>query len=158
MKSRVATASPSKAPADGVKVSIQHSEQSFQGPIPPPVALEGYERVVPGAAERILRMAEQEALHRQALEVEAMRANAGAGQRQLDLAQAQLKAVYASDKLGQWLGFAVSMACLAGGIYLGATGQPWLGGVLVTLPIAGVIRALREQGPRPAKSEDAQSK
>lgn len=36
----------------------------WQGPIPPPAALEHVDRVVPGGAERILKMAEQEQAHR----------------------------------------------------------------------------------------------
>lgn len=48
-------------------VQAQHVEL-HQGPLPPPDVLGGYESVVPGAAERILRMAEQEASHRQNLE------------------------------------------------------------------------------------------
>ena len=47
-------------------VSVEAS--SFEGPIPPPALLEGYERVTPGAADRILSMAERQAAHRQELE------------------------------------------------------------------------------------------
>jgi uncharacterized membrane protein len=32
--------------------------QKFSGPLPPPELLEGYERILPGAADRILKMAE----------------------------------------------------------------------------------------------------
>ena len=42
-------------------VSIQH----ISGPLPSPDALAKYDQVVPGAAERIIKMAEQEAKHRQ---------------------------------------------------------------------------------------------
>lgn len=38
------------------------------GPLPPPDVFAGYEQVCPGAAERILSMAEQQAKHRQDLE------------------------------------------------------------------------------------------
>jgi len=37
----------------------------FSGPIPPPDALAKYDGIVPGAAERILKMAENEAASRQ---------------------------------------------------------------------------------------------
>lgn len=36
----------------------------FSGPLPPPQVLQGYEDTLPGAAERILHMAEQEQKHR----------------------------------------------------------------------------------------------
>jgi len=46
----------------------QHTEVSFSGPLPPPGVLEGYERVLPGSAERIFTMAEKQFEHRLHLE------------------------------------------------------------------------------------------
>lgn len=40
----------------------------FSGPIPPPAIIKGYEEVLPGAADRIITMAETQAQHRQELE------------------------------------------------------------------------------------------
>ena len=40
----------------------------FSGPLPPPSLLRQYDDIVPGAAERIITMAEQQAAHRQRLE------------------------------------------------------------------------------------------
>lgn len=40
----------------------------FSGPLPPPDALQGYENISPGFANRILVMAEQQSVHRQELE------------------------------------------------------------------------------------------
>jgi uncharacterized membrane protein len=45
---------------------IQHS--LHQGPLPRPDDFAAYERVLPGAADRILKMAEKQAGHRQILE------------------------------------------------------------------------------------------
>jgi uncharacterized membrane protein len=42
--------------------------EAFQGPIPPPAVLEAYEALVPGGANRILKMAENQAAHRQEIE------------------------------------------------------------------------------------------
>ena len=44
-----------------VKVSEQHV---YSGPLPEPEALAKYDQIVPGAAERILTMAEKEMQHR----------------------------------------------------------------------------------------------
>lgn len=38
--------------------------QEFSGPVPPPDILEGYEKCLPGSADRILAMAEKEQSHR----------------------------------------------------------------------------------------------
>lgn len=44
--------------------------QRFSGPIPPPAILEQYDRVLPGAAERILSMAEQNMQHEHTIDSE----------------------------------------------------------------------------------------
>ncbi len=41
---------------------------SFSGPLPQPSDLAKYEQIAPGAAERIIKMAEEQAAHRQKLE------------------------------------------------------------------------------------------
>ena len=48
--------------ANSEQIIVSHQ---FYGPIPPPDALEKYDRTLPGAAERILKMAENEAASRQ---------------------------------------------------------------------------------------------
>jgi uncharacterized membrane protein len=52
---------------------IQHTQTVHQGPIPAPESFAQYERVLPGAADRILKMAESQATHRQGLERFAVR-------------------------------------------------------------------------------------
>lgn len=49
-------------------LSVVEAKYAFSGPIPPPEAMERYERVVPGAADRIISMAETEQKHRHAYE------------------------------------------------------------------------------------------
>lgn len=61
-------------PEQMIKVLAEVFEQEFSGPIPPPNIIAGYENVIPGAADRIIQMAERQSLHRQ--EVELMEANA----------------------------------------------------------------------------------
>ena len=43
-------------------------QSAFSGPIPPPSIIKGYEEIMPGAAERIIAMAENQAKHRQDME------------------------------------------------------------------------------------------
>ena len=50
------------------KVQAQHQQVLYSGPIPPPDVLAQYNNVVPGADERILKMAEEQSNHRQYLE------------------------------------------------------------------------------------------
>ena len=54
----------------------------YQGPLPLPEQLTGYEQVCPGAADRIIKMAEEQAAHRRYLEkitVETQAKNARVG-------------------------------------------------------------------------------
>jgi uncharacterized membrane protein len=44
----------------------------YRGPLPQPEDFAAYERVLPGAADRILRLAESQAMHRQGLEQQAL--------------------------------------------------------------------------------------
>ena len=48
--------------------------QTFSGPMPPPSILQGYELILPGAAERILAIVESDTKHEQNIEFAALRA------------------------------------------------------------------------------------
>lgn len=126
--------------------------QTFEGPIPHPTLLSQYDALVPGAAERILTMAESEAAHRHSLEQSAMTANIESQRRQLSIAEEQQNAVFRSDWWGQLFGFAVSTAAVCGAIALALNGQPWVAGVLAGLPIAAIVRAFRESHKNESKS------
>lgn len=43
-------------------------QSEFSGPIPPPNIIKGYEEILPGAADRIISMAEKQSEHRQQME------------------------------------------------------------------------------------------
>lgn len=60
-----------KHPTPIIRTTI---EQTFSGPLPPPNILVNYEQACPGAADRIIRLAEQQAGHRQNTEIRALRA------------------------------------------------------------------------------------
>lgn len=80
----------------------------YQGPIPPPEALEYFERIVPGAATRLIGMAERQAAHRQDLESALIRGNVS------------------SEKLGQIFGTVVFLAGLGFAGWAAYLGMPWL--------------------------------
>lgn len=67
---------PNRLPPAGGRANahvVQHSQTIHQGPLPRPEDFERYNRVLPGAADRILRMAEKQAAHRQDLESRALK-------------------------------------------------------------------------------------
>lgn len=77
----------------------------FSGPIPPPEILIKYNEAVPGGAERIIAMAEEQSRHRQHLEKTVVEANC------------------TTQKTGPWLGFIICMTAILGGVYLITLGK-----------------------------------
>jgi len=65
---------PDRLPANHRSGALVHQTQQtiYQGPLPQPEDFAAYERVLPGAADRILKMAENQATHRQGMERRAL--------------------------------------------------------------------------------------
>ncbi|MDE5609887.1 MAG: DUF2335 domain-containing protein [Bacteroidales bacterium] len=87
--------------------------EEYSGPLPTPSMLEGYERILPGAAERILRMAENEQTTRKEACLEMLRQDGE-----------KLKGMVSANKISQVFAFVlVVMLIGVGGIltYLGHT-------------------------------------
>jgi uncharacterized membrane protein len=96
--------------------TIQMSKE-FSGPIPPPETLAHYNTVLPGAAERILAMAEKQQTHRQDLERRVIFSNTR------------------SQTRGTYLGFAIALTAILSGVFLIYIGREVTG-------IASIIGAL----------------
>lgn len=110
--------------------------RSLDPPIPPPALLEGYERLVPGAADRILSMAETEAEHVRSLD------------------RTALAESVAEIKRGQWFAFVVAMTALAASVAAAALGYPAVAGVVGGTTVVGLVtvfvvgRQARSNGPQ----------
>lgn len=103
------------------KPVAQFQQSTFSGPMPPPSVLEGYERLVQGAAERILVMAESDAKHQQEIEFAALRA-----------AEAEIKR-------GQLFGFVIGLTALAASMLALAMGSPAVAGVIGGTTVIGLV-------------------
>ncbi len=125
----------------GLGAHMQVQTQIHAGPVAHPDLLKQYDVVVPGTAARMLDWAEAESTHRREMEKMTLQANAGAQQDHIELAKMQVESVKQSDRLGQWLGAAVSVMCIGGSFYLAYIGNDAGAAVLATLPLAAVIRA-----------------
>jgi len=90
---------------------------SFSGPLPPPQILEGYERIQSGAADRIIKMAEAQAGHRQGLEKDIIKSNIN------------------NERTGMWLAFVLTLILLVGGGYLIEKGKDVAGYLAVFIPV-----------------------
>ena len=103
---------------------LAHIQQaSFSGPIPPPSILEGYERLVPGAADRILKMAESESRHQQEIEFAALNGDIREGKR------------------GQIFGFSSVIIAFGTAILALKMGSPALAIAIGSTTVVGVVSA-----------------
>ena len=96
----------------GSLVVKREVSQSFSGPLPHPDVLRQFNEVVPGAAERIIKMAEEQSAHRKELE----------------------KKVIDSDisrsKWGQILGFIIAITGLGVSAMVSVYGNALAGGII----------------------------
>lgn len=115
--------------------------QLYQGPVPHPDILEKFDRLVPGTAQRLFQLAEDESIHRRKQEEQANQANISAQQKQLSIAEYQSKAVFRSDCLGQLAGGLISLICIGGAIYLSLNNHEVVAAALAAIPTASVIQA-----------------
>jgi uncharacterized membrane protein len=99
--------------------SLIHHQQSFSvssysGPMPPPALLDEYERICPGAAQRILAIFEEQARHRMSLESRVVSGGTGRS----------------------WAGLGVAALLSLGGLAVAAfavhMNQPWVAGTVAT--------------------------
>ncbi len=107
--------------------------------MPPPSVLEGYEQVCPGAAERILRMAEER--HRHSMDMDRHTAN---------MIENGLRGEHV-EGLGLIFGFVIALAFISVGVFVIYSGYPWPGALLsgggVSVPIIGMfIRGRKQNG------------
>lgn len=113
----------------------------YSGAVPPPEVLRGINDIVPGAAERLIKLAEDESLHRRSLEQKALDANVSGQSKQLQINERQTELVFKSDFIGQALGFLVCIGCIAASVFLGINDRETLAGVIALIPTAALIRA-----------------
>jgi uncharacterized membrane protein len=105
----------------GQVVTVQQTLEGFTGPIPPPAVLAGYEQVLPGAANRIITMAERQSEHRQSLEQQVVTAN------------------IRHAEIGLWLGATVAIILAAAAVLVTLAGYPETGAVIGAVDIVGVV-------------------
>lgn len=99
-----------KPTADRKELMSRHaSMQLYSGPIPPANELDKYEKILPGAADRIMKMAEEQSAHRRKMENKMLEANVKA------------------ERTGQIFGFVIFIAALVAGIILMIIGKDVVG-------------------------------
>lgn len=100
------------------------SEERFSGPIAHPKHLREYEEVCPGAADRIIRMAEQNLSHNQSMQ------------------KAWIDGEIAEAKAGRQYGFGALLALILAASYAAAHDHETIAGLFLGAGILGVIGQL----------------
>jgi uncharacterized membrane protein len=100
---------------------ISVAAQYHSGPIPDPSTLERYDKILPGAAERILRMAEEQSAHRR------------------DIEKYVIKSKSRDSLLGIIAGFLIAMGTIASGTYVASHGHVWSGTILGSAGLVGLV-------------------
>ncbi len=118
---------PTKPKSDEI-MSHQVLGQIYQGPIPTPDVLKKYNVLLPGAADRILSMAEKEADHRHKME-----------ERALEIESEDLKARARDSRWGQIFGFFIGIFTVVAGAYTATQGYQWPGGLIGTSGVLGLV-------------------
>lgn len=124
---------PANRPPQNVSVPTQRvvtTQQFHSGPIPPPDALERYDRIVPGAAERILRMAEAQAAHAHMIESAALQSDIEAR-----------RTAQGIEKRGQIFGLVLGLASLFFGVWLALSGHDWAATTLFATCAGALVTA-----------------
>jgi uncharacterized membrane protein len=133
--------SPQPAPHQTQAIIAQ---KFHHGPIPPSEELANYDRIVSGAAERIIRMAEDQAAHRRELEMRSLDADREAAQMKMAIESDSIRGPIVNERIGIVLGWTIAAACVGGAVFSAVRGYGALVvGAFLCLPVATIIRAIR---------------
>ena len=131
--------SPKKRNANSQLQAVHTEMATYSGPIPPANQLSQYEQVLPGAADRIITMAEKQSQHRQEIEKVSIRTNAR------------------NSTLGVWFGFILGILTIAGGVFLAYNGRELSGSLIGSAGLIGLVSVF-VYGTRSSRKERLEKK
>ncbi len=111
---------PAKGTREKTSIIRRIVSEHFSGPLPPPEVMKRYEEILPGSAERILKMAENQSEHRMSLE-------------KIVIPRQQKESAR-----GQIFGFVLSFLLMVCAVYAIASGFGWIGGMILTVTIVSI--------------------
>lgn len=110
-------------------------QQIYQGPLPPAEHFAAYNDILPGAADRILTMAEKEAGHRHEIE------------------KRRQGHAFIINVIGQVFAVTIALAGVGGGWYLSAKNNPWSGAFMTGLPVLSLAVVFLKTHPTKKPSQ-----
>ena len=115
-------------------LSIAFRQVRYEGPLPPSGMLKEYDDVLPGAADRIISMAERQSAHRQDIEKAVIASKSGA------------------ETLGVIFAGGIGLLAVGGGIFLIASGKG-AGGIVSIITALGALAGAFVYGTRSEREE-----
>ena len=112
------------------KAPQQLIRAEYSGPLPHPSILKSYDDIQLGFADRIIKMAENEASHRQKMENSVLEADVES-----------MKKEFAERRIGQACGLIIGLAALGAGAYTAVNGHPITGGFMGTGGVVALVSA-----------------
>lgn len=100
-----------------ITAQLLHQVLQFESPLPDPKILKEYEDITSGSAERILKLTEEQARHRQELE------------------KMIIKSAVKRESRGQWFGLIFGFVAIISGITCVLLGHDWAG---ATIAVSGI--------------------
>ncbi|MFT8355283.1 MAG: DUF2335 domain-containing protein, partial [Gluconobacter japonicus] len=120
----------------------RQQQQSWAAPVPPPEAAERFERLCPGAFDRMLTMAEKEQTVQSELARKQVDTAAKMAEEQVLLAQRAQNFLANDTKRGHWLGAAISAFAMIGSGIAAYCGQQLVALAFIGVPVMTVAIAL----------------
>ena len=141
------------APAISPTVMAATKTETFEGPVPHPDILAKYDHIVPGAAERIIQMAENE----QRVRHESIKADTQNKSKLLEIARADSEANRTAVSRGQIIGGIISLVCIGAAIFCAVSGKSDLVVCgFLAVPTASLISAFFPKSKTTKKEEKNQ--
>ena len=123
MSSKTRSITRGQQQSEQKQISMHKAEvrqEIYQGPLPKAEELEKYNFVCPGAADRIITMAEKQAAHRQSIE------------------KAVISISGRNSLLGILCATVISIFILVAGVYCILEGHDWAGGAIVSIDLVSL--------------------
>lgn len=114
-----AIGAPGTPPPNNAIILAQ--QQKWSGPLPAPADLEHFNDIVPGSADRILRMAEAEGEHARKMQ------------------SRSVTWTIITTILGQFFGFGIACGGLYGSYLLALAGHPWVAATMAGGSLATIV-------------------
>lgn len=121
-------------PRESIREIVEQTVRgiAFRGPLPLPEHLEAYNNIVPDAAERILKMAENNSEHRREMEKRNQEAT-------ISFTKATLRIESRNSLMGLIFAFILSIVTIGGGIYAVLQGFQWGGGIISIAGLSSLV-------------------